>query len=675
MADRYFQSIPEWIWMALFILVPLIYSGQVYEGALYPRLVVFQILLLFIALAGLIQARNKRPFRGSSPIILPLLIYALLAALSVVQSVNRVESVLRLAHYTSFVLLPIFVIWTLSSESLFRIFRVAAWTGLPISLIGLGQNFGLDAEISGWGVYDIPSPAPPSATFFHRNVAAEYVIGVLPLGWICFRLSRTSKSAAVHAALLVLLGAFLIYTRARGAWMGFFVSILLTAGLARLTLPRESRMSTDSLARRKKLMTIVAIGLLALLAALPEDIKHPGSQPFDEKKSDVLAAVTSIFSEHGDRGRLSIWGHTLDMVWDRPFGGVGLGNWQFIYPVYARGDQVNVSAAPSRPHNDFLWIASEVGIPGWLVYMLILTFVARMGWNLLKVSAFPTRTAVLGICSLVLAHLGSSMFNYPRERVSPSLCFWFAIGAIAVLHGDRFGLHLNRLNTNRWTLLSSHTLGCLLLLMAIGVTGRMLAYDIHHKRVFDAERREDWPTVIQEAELAASYGRFRTATFANLGKARYRSGDPDGAETAYRTALQVHPNSLHAYNRLGILYLHTERLSEAEEAFQRALTLSPGFSEAYHNLGNVFRVQGRLDEAILAYQKALGRVPPAPQTYYYLGWIYHMKGELLKAQRGYQQALEADPGYAPARRALTHIGASPKARPTAETEGDSSEDL
>jgi len=385
--------------------------------------------------------------------------------------------------------------------------------------------------------------------------------------------------------------------------------------------------------------------------------------------------VTSIFSEHGDRGRLSIWGHTLDMVWDRPFGGVGLGNWQFIYPVYARGDQVNVSAAPSRPHNDFLWIASEVGIPGWLVYTLMLTFVARLGWNLLKVSAFPTRTAVLGLCSLVLAHLGSSMFNYPRERVSPSLCFWFAVGAIAVLHGDRFGLNLNRLITHRWTLLSSRTLGCLLLLTALGVTGRMLAYDIHHLRVFTAERSEDWKTVIKEAKLASSYGRFRTATFTALGRAHTRVGDLEGAETAYKIALRIHPNSLHAHNNLGNVYRRTGRLHEAEEAFKTALMLYPEFSETANNLGNVFRDQGRLDEAIVAYQKALGRIPPAPQTYYNLGQIYHMKGELPEAQRGYRQALKVDPGYAPARRALARLGVPTMAQPPMETEGDSGEDL
>jgi len=639
------------VWMALLAVVPLIYSSQTYEGALLPKLLIFQILAILL-LSICLKHAKKRVFDGiSSPLFFPLACYLFFSALSIAWAVNPTESILQLAQYVSLAFVPLMLLYTLSPPHLYPIFQVAAWTGLPIALIGLAQYLG-------WGFYGIPSNANPSATFFHRNAAAEYLIAVIPLAWVGFRLAKTPGNILAHAGLLALLGTYLVYTRTRGAWVGLSGAVLLALGIAFITRKVAPNIVH---ARLKKYVLGTAILLILLAATVPDNIIKTGRQRFDEKKSDPLTAVASIVSDQGHRGRLNFWYHTLYMIKDHPLGGVGLGNWQYVYPAYAQSDQVNISASPIRPHNDFLWIAAEFGLPGFLAYITLLLVVGKLCWHLLTLNDQQIRTAVLGLGVLILAHLIDGLFNFPRERITPALYFWFALGCIACLHAHHFPPKVSLFSQSGSTIV--FTLGLLLFLSSLAIGYKRFRYDQHHLQVYYGERREDWPTVIAEARKASEYGALRANTFIALGRGLYKTGDLSGAQEAYETALRLHPNSLHVYNNLGIVYRRTGQSKQAIQAFQKALYLYPGFPEAINNLGNVYRDLEQWDQAIKTYQKALGQGIKYSQLYYNLGKAYHMKGNVLRAQENYMLALQQNPNNRSARLALTSLGISPSALP------------
>jgi tetratricopeptide (TPR) repeat protein len=345
------------------------------------------------------------------------------------------------------------------------------------------------------------------------------------------------------------------------------------------------------------------------------------------------------------------------MILEHPLFGVGLGNWQFQYPAFARGDQVNVSAAPSRPHNDFLWITSELGAFGLFAYLAILLVAGRMAFQLVKRGEERTRTITLGVSLLILAHLGDGMFNFPRERIVPAFCFWFSLGCIARIHSETF------VDTSRTSSIppASHVVPLFIVLaLALYVSSIRLRFDTHHLRVHLAERVGDWERVRQEAEFADAIGPLRFRTYTALGLARSRLGDLPGAESAYRKALTLHPNYPHTHNNLAIVFRRMGRAKEAIEALNSALYLYPGFPEAHNNMGQAFRDLGRYDEAIASYERALPLRQDVPQIYYNLGEAYRLKRQLHKAQASYLTALEKDPEFQPAIRGLARIGVTDK---------------
>ena len=632
--------------MALFLLVPAVYSGGVYEGALLPRLLVLQVGLL--ALWGFLVAGFTRERRNGSVFLLPIGCFLILAVASVLHSVNRVESVLQLSQYSCLLALPLVVHHSLGRISLERVVRFAPWAGVPVAVIGIAQYLGL-------GFSSIPSSANPSATFFHRNAAAEYLIAIVPLAWVGLRLARTQSAAICHGGLLVLLITFLTYTRARGAWLG-----LAAATLAVLLLDRVSRPCTPIPPRRRGhglriTLAVTAIGLTAVLAGLPDDIQNPGNQQFDEKKADILSTISSILAEGGDRGRLRMWTHTLRMIYEHPLG-VGIGNWQYLFPWYAKGDQVNVIASPTRPHNDYLWIASELGLLGLAAYFWVLVSAGRTVWRLLQTTDQTTRMLTLGFAAVLCGHMVDGVFNFPRERISAALCFWFALGGLSILRAETEGSTSSAGSRFCWLRSAIVLCGIPLVACAIVITLVRLDYDRHHLTVHAAERRGEWTTVKHQATQALKHGVLRANTAIALGRALSREGDLPGARQAYEAALAAHPNSLNAYNNLATVLRRMGDPAAAVQALKAALELLPGFAEAQNNLGLAYRDLGRLDESASALRVAASALPGIPDVHCNLGEVYRMQGDIAAARESYSRALSATPGFARALRALGTLG-------------------
>ena len=631
-------------WIAAFVAIPLVYMADVYDGALLPKLLVLQLALLL--LVGIYLYRAQAGQCPCHRLFWPMGLYLGLSVLATHAAVNRIESILNLSQYISLMLIAPVVAGTLTPHHLLRVVRIAAWVGLPIASIGLCQYWGIAFQ-------DIPSRANPSATFYHRNAAAEYLIAVLPLAWIGFRLAQTPRSATAWAILLTFLGTFLIYTRTRGAWIGLLVAIAATALLARLS----GRVSLSRHFRLKRYLIAGACALIALAALHPGNIQRPGVQHFDEKKSDALSAVASIATTSGHRGRLDLWENTLDIIRDHPITGVAPGNWQYRYPAYAHGEHINVQAAPERPHNDLLWIASETGIPGLVAYLLILVAAGWSCWRVLHRATPETRTLALGFAALIIAHLIDGLFNFPRERIEAASFFWFAIGGLVVLD-----LRSPAPRHTGWKAILPPALALVLLLCATGITFIRLQYDRHHLRVIAAERQENWPEIIASANAAAQWGPLRANTFIALGRAHLRTDNLQEALNAYQTATRLHPNSLNASNNLGIVHWRLGHMDDAIAAFHHALFIFPDFPEALNNLGNAYCDTGQLDKAVEAYLRAAER-STLPVIVYNLGIAYHLQGDLQRAQQSYLQALHNDPAYYPARHKVHQLGANPASLP------------
>ncbi len=614
-------------------LVPLLIFPRIEEFSFLPKLLFVQLATLGAALAWAFGTRTLR--LRHSPLHLPAVALFLMLAASVFWALNPFRATYALSKHLSFLIFFIVLLHTLDRTHISAILRASAVAGVLVSLLGIGEYLGF---VPHW----IPSTGRPSSTFGFRNLAAFYLVANLPLAGLLFLTSRRPFDRWLGALSAAFMFVFLLYTRARGSWVGLFAATLLSFGLwalfARKTLLESIKTAFDRPALIVAACTVLLVGVLG---PLPEGFRERHTQRFDEKKADVASAVTSIFETGGDRGRFLMWRQTLEMIRRHPLLGVGLGNWEYAYPFYDDGQMVRPDYSPLRPHNDLLWIWSETGPLGLLSYLALLITCLLLTVRIWGHASDPQdRLAALACSITVFAVVGAGCFSFPWERIPPSMLFWLALAILGILarspEVSSAPIYRSMRQTRAVVLLIPP-----LLLTGLGITVRHIGFDYYYVRTAVAFLKKDSPAIVQEAARAIPFGPFNHQIFIMYGEGHLNLENYDLAEQSFRRCLTYHPNFANTYSNLGFLYDRLDRTDDAFASYRKALEIVPKHHVARYNLGTLYQRVGQIDSAIVTYRRAFRTSYTTP--YVNLGVIYHEMGLLDSVIAVSQYALSADP--------------------------------
>jgi tetratricopeptide (TPR) repeat protein len=91
----------------------------------------------------------------------------------------------------------------------------------------------------------------------------------------------------------------------------------------------------------------------------------------------------------------------------------------------------------------------------------------------------------------------------------------------------------------------------------------------------------------------------------NLARYLTETGKYKEAIVEFKKVVAIRPESVLAYNGLGVCYDHLGYFRNAKEAYQMALKLDPNLDYVHNNIGCSFLLQEKYDEAIDAFKKAI----------------------------------------------------------------------
>jgi len=171
----------------------------------------------------------------------------------------------------------------------------------------------------------------------------------------------------------------------------------------------------------------------------------------------------------------------------------------------------------------------------------------------------------------------------------------------------------------------------------------------------EREAAGEWESLLGQLEAAAASGEASPLYW--LGRARYETGDIEGALEALEEATQLDPENAPARFWLGQLYFEQGRLDAAWREFDAVVRLDPDNAAAYHNRGVVAYQMGHLEQAIADLRAAREKDSEDPQTRYQLGAVYLVQAipvlpgaglpdeeRLQQAEAEFQAALDLCPG-------------------------------
>jgi len=187
----------------------------------------------------------------------------------------------------------------------------------------------------------------------------------------------------------------------------------------------------------------VAVGLFVL--ALWHDRRFLWTIPLAALAFFVLAQVWGVgnlaeLTSHLDvsggitfPGRMEIWQRAIYMIQDFPFTGVGIGTFDpvahVLYPFFLVGPDVQVPHA----HNMILAVAVDLGIPGLVFYVALLSGFAFSAWRVYQ-AARPFRVLIVGMACGMLAHQIFGIMDAFMLGTKLGAVMWVFIGLSTALY-------------------------------------------------------------------------------------------------------------------------------------------------------------------------------------------------------------------------------------------------
>jgi protein O-GlcNAc transferase len=125
-----------------------------------------------------------------------------------------------------------------------------------------------------------------------------------------------------------------------------------------------------------------------------------------------------------------------------------------------------------------------------------------------------------------------------------------------------------------------------------------------------------------------------------------QNGDLDQADGEYRRALELRPDYLPAWVRLGRLELETDRPEPARRSLERAMELDPACAAAMVGLGLVESREKNHADALAWFERALALVPDATNLHFHIAMAHRGLGDLDTAARHMERRGEVKVGVA-----------------------------
>lgn len=535
-------STAGWILILVLAITPFVSSKALQEQFLLPRTILWS--LAICALGVSLLARRK------GAVSVPYLSLAwggviLWLALGYSSALSHPEWLLT----TSRMLLYGATLW--GATFAFRR-NLISYRDLSrgLSLLGIiGGLFALGAWSQANDVYEVFKP------FGHKNfISAALLIallGSLPSVRDTDRLWKVFGIASVAIATVTI-----ILLRTRGIWIASILASVFLLLASMVFKPKDLKTTIIPVKYIALGFGLLIIGIVAVV-----------SQPSVEEK--VLDSANIDF-------RFKYWNHSVKMFEEEPVMGVGAGQWRFHFPKYGlEGTNTRVSngeTAIIRPHNDFLWMLAEGGLPAFIFYLTFWIGVLVSGIRkLMKENGESNRVFLMSAMAVVIAFLAYAMGEFPIERVDIAIPVFMA--AAYIIRNDR-GRSLPGIGV--------YAIVTLLSVITLYTSVRRYGQEPFVSEINEGNDRQQ-PQAIIQAYDQVNLDVVDVDQFAN--------------PLPYFNGL----SNLFAGQQAG----NTQMINEAKQSFEDALAIHPWHVATYNQYGNWYKYQNRYDEALNYYDQGL----------------------------------------------------------------------
>jgi O-antigen ligase len=353
-------------------------------------------------------ARGERLARFVwSPVLVPIFVFVIAVGVTAFAATSLTAWLNEWLKWVQVLILVVFALNYLGNRQWEWLLFGLMLSGVANALVGIYEFFGgsgaphlliNDRFFRAFGTFGQPNPfggfmgllipvALMATLGYGRRVGASSCTTFLQR----FRqnhLHLTFFYAVSSAVMLIAIGM----SWSRGAWIGLAGALAVIA----FAIPRNTR--------RGIILFGSIVGLLVLfwsLGVLPRSVVERLENSTQEFFAfEDVRGVDITPENYAVAERLAHWQAALNMATAHPWLGVGLGNYEVVYPIYRL---LNWQEPLGHAHNFYLNILAEAGIIGLLVYGKVWVVIISLTWRARRHPDILSRLMIIGL-------LGSWMY-------------------------------------------------------------------------------------------------------------------------------------------------------------------------------------------------------------------------------------------------------------------------
>ena len=426
-----------------------------------------------------------------------------------------------------------------------------------------------------------------SATMANKNLLSSVLFLTIPFN-VYNTISRNNIKKALSIFALFLVFLVCVSTMSKATLLAIF--ILFTS----ILILRLNKLFLSKL----YFLSVVFVFIFSLSAVKYISISETGTPLKIKNIATKYFLDENIFVDKKSSlsARLHLYQNTLDLINHNPIFGVGPGNWKIQHGKYSLyltlGE--NGRKLVQRPHNDFLWIASESGIIAGIIYLMIFLFAL----NKILRNNTSNNLFTQSMFGVLLGYFIISLFDFPIERVSHNVLFFLLLSSTISNSSSKINSFLK---TNHNKLLS--LLFSVLLLFSTFVANARHTGETLLTKAKLYKGKNSWKAIIRNVDKAYSpyfyeIDRSGTPIFWYRGVANFSLGNVKESLNDFKLSHKLNQYHLHVLNNLATNYEIIGKTNIAIDFYRKALKISPRFEDASVNLSAIYFNQKKYNKSL-----------------------------------------------------------------------------
>jgi len=610
--NNYVSYVSKGFLLVVVVIIPLVYVIPISDPVQSPKLFAWAF-ATFAYLAFLFLIKGPGGIRTNFlrfKFIRIFLLYALVVAISLLYAINWKAGLFDLSRtiLSIITLLIVTNILLIQKNGLSYLTRLVLISASILVVIGGVQFYWFAAGKS--ATYFYASLYEIKGLSGHKITFSIYLYLTLP--FLIFGFNIFSKGWKILSGLLIfLILGLIVLIQTRAAWVG--LSIMIIVSTVTLIFYRIKFGYGFIRTKTKVLVPSVIFGIIFIILAF---LYNPGF------KEVIQYQVEGMQKYQLERNvpRMNILNSSYRMYLDHPITGVGAGNWIINIPPY-QDDYIHYLMQNRnmdfgfqnwiRPHNDFIWVLSEKGPLGLLLYLSIFVVLSIYA---IKLVFRQKNEEISLLATLILGslagYLGISIFSFPLERIDVQFILTILMAVVFSLNIKTFSGALNSIKIKRKYLA-----------IPVFVSSLVLFYGLFlFKSEWDLSRLMNIksPRVDSVRVEKRNWINSRIVSldpFANplkyyLGLYRLNNNDLGVALEYFDKAYQEHPFNLNLLFAISNTSIKVGNPQKSITFGKRSIEVYPFYSKSLLNLATAYYLDGDFEKSL----QTLLKIPIANPT-------------------------------------------------------------